>query len=124
MATSVESMPSGSHINDLTESQQNDKNSAPPEAPYKLENKKDNQINQDNKDEKKKDQNEEGKGKNDTHQKAKIFDNKTFVEAPIPKTNPWTKPVPSKPAPVSPPVTQNQGLYGSPWLCNIAVKIV
>ena len=32
--------------------------------------------------------------------KTKIFDNKNFVEAPLPKTNPWKKPAPVK-VPVS-----------------------
>ena len=32
----------------------------------------------------------------------KIFDNKTFVEAPIPKTNPWNKAAANNPAPVRP----------------------
>ena len=35
--------------------------------------------------------------------KPKIFDNKNFVEAPLPKTNPWKKP--AAPAPRPPPAT-------------------
>ena len=31
--------------------------------------------------------------------KPKIFDNKNFVEAPLPKTNPWGKPVAPGPEP-------------------------
>lgn len=51
--------------------------------------------------------------------KVKKFDNKNYVEAPIPKTNPWNKgkspaavavpiPVPVKKAPLSPPVAPVQ----------------
>ena len=32
---------------------------------------------------------------------AKIFDNKNFVEAPLPKTNPWTKNVTAAPVPAA-----------------------
>jgi len=41
-----------------------------------------------------------GESKSDTTiptSKVKIFDNKVFVEAPLPKTNPWTKSKPSLP---------------------------
>jgi hypothetical protein len=42
------------------------------------------------------------------HEAVKMFDNKTFVEAPIPKTNPWTKSknvpqVAPRPVPVAKP---------------------
>ena len=46
----------------------------------------------------------DAKLKSDANAKAnvKIFDNKTFVEAPLPKTNPWNKSVtPAPPAPVT-----------------------
>lgn len=36
--------------------------------------------------------------------KPKIFDNKTFVEAPIPKTNPWAKVGASNLPPVNQPI--------------------
>lgn len=112
MATSVESMPSGtetlpkSDITELTENRQIDRNSIPIEAPYKLESKKDGQ------EEKKKEQNqtEDGKVKNDNQQKAKIFDNKTFVEAPLPKINPWNKPTQPRPTVALSQTSQNQDL--------------
>ena len=113
MATSVESMPSGtdklpkSDISELTENHEIEKNAAPPEAPYKLESKKEGQ------EEKKKGetQTENGKVKNDNQQKAKIFDNKTFVEAPLPKINPWNKPSQPKPTVALSQTSQNQGRF-------------
>ncbi len=48
-------------------------------------------------------QKQEGKnGKGEEGQKPKIFDNKNFVEAPLPKTNPWRKST-AAPAQAPPP---------------------
>jgi hypothetical protein len=61
----------------------------------------------------KQDGNGDKAGKKDGKENGpKIFDNKTFVEAPIPKTNPWNKPGASNPAPSNPtpvPTAAKQG---------------
>lgn len=54
---------------------------------------------------------ENGDSKEKTTPKVKKFDNKNYVEAPIPKTNPWNKsagPVPKTP-PAAAPVKKQPG---------------
>ena len=107
MPSGTEALPK-SDIPEFTENHQIERNATPPEAPYKLDNKRD--STEDNK--KEQNQNEEGKSKNDKNdnqQKAKIFDNKTYVEAPLPKTNPWNKPVQPKATAALTQASQNQG---------------